>query len=108
MVAVVVPWPLLPTQAALTALVVAVARRRDHVLAPLLEHAAVKHVGVVSYGNHLLNVPVVSLVRSVLGADGSAAGVFAAALPACVLAATLTHRLVERPFLALHERLSSS
>ena len=59
LVALVRPWSILPTHVALTALVVTCSFR-DHVLAPLLEHRLVRHVGAVSYGIYLLNVPIVT------------------------------------------------
>ncbi len=104
-VAVIAPWPLLPTHFALAALVGACSLRRDHLLAPLFENRVVRHVGVVSYGIYLLNVPVVSATRAVLGAEASSALVFAVAAPASVLVATVVHRCVERPFLVLRDRL---
>jgi peptidoglycan/LPS O-acetylase OafA/YrhL len=59
----------------------------------------------VSYGIYLLNVPVVSATRMILGAEASAALVFVVAASASVAVATIVHRCVERLFLALRDRL---
>jgi peptidoglycan/LPS O-acetylase OafA/YrhL len=98
------PWTILQTHLALAALVGACALRRDHLLAPLFENRVVRHVGSVSYGIYLLNVPVVSAVRSLLGPRASAGVVFVMATLASVAVATAVYRWVERPFLALRER----
>ena len=103
-VALVWPWPLLSTHLTLTALVVACTRRPDHALAWLFDYPVAKHVGTVSYGMYLLNVPIVSAVRRVLGLEADAALVFALSLPATVLVATVTYRCIERPFLKWRER----
>lgn len=86
-------------------LVGSAAPRRDHLLAPLFENRVVRHVGVVSYGLYLLNVPVVSAVRGLLGAQASAPSVFGASTAGSVIVATLVYRWVESPFLALRGRL---
>lgn len=96
-------WPLLPTHLAMTALVGSCALRRDHLLAPLFENRVVRHVGVVSYGIYLLNVPVVSACRRLVGEE-SPLTLFAASTVASVAVATLTWRWIERPFLALRDR----
>ncbi|MBX3214111.1 MAG: acyltransferase [Labilithrix sp.] len=96
-------WPLLPTHLAMAALVGSAALRRDHLLAPLFENRIVRHVGVVSYGIYLLNVPVVSGCRWVVGEE-SALLLFAVSSAASVAVATATWRWIERPFLALRER----
>jgi peptidoglycan/LPS O-acetylase OafA/YrhL len=99
-------WPLFPTHLALAALVFACARRRDHVLAPLFANRIVQHVGTVSYGVYLLNVPIVSAVRRLVATQGeaNAALVFVVAMTASVLVASLTYRYIERPFLRLRDR----
>ncbi|MBX3203526.1 MAG: acyltransferase [Labilithrix sp.] len=102
--AAVLAWPLLPTHLAMAALVGACALRRDHLLAPLLENRVVRHVGVVSYGVYLLNVPIVSACRRLVGEQSSLL-LFAVSTVASVAVATVTWRYVERPFLALRERL---
>jgi peptidoglycan/LPS O-acetylase OafA/YrhL len=96
-------WPLSVRGAHLTmvALVVACSLRDDHFLAPLLTWRPVRHVGIVSYGMYLLNVPVVfGLKRVVHGAPL----VFAVGLPCTVLAATATYYVIERPFMGLRAR----
>ncbi len=96
-------WPLLPTQIAMAALVGACTIRRDHLLAPLLENRVVRHVGTVSYGIYLLNVPVVAACRRLVGEDDVLL-LFVVATLASVALATLTYRWVERPFLVLRDR----
>lgn len=101
-------WPLLPTHLAMTALVGACALRGDHLLAPVLENRAIRHVGTVSYGIYLLNVPVVSAFRSLLGAaaDEKILTLFLVSSTASVGVATVVFRWVERPFLALRARVT--
>src|SRR5262249_25285718 len=67
--AIVQPWSIFSTHVVLAFLVYASARRRDHWLAPVFENRILRHVGVVSYGMYLLNVPVVTCVKTILGAD---------------------------------------
>jgi peptidoglycan/LPS O-acetylase OafA/YrhL len=97
-------WPLFATHLTMTALVGACALRRDHVLAPVFEHRVLRHVGKVSYGIYLLNVPVVSALRKLLGPTAPTLLVFAVAMFASVAAATLSFRFVEEPLLAARER----
>lgn len=109
-IAAIQPWSLLPTHLTMTALVGAVCLRADHLLRPLFEARAVRHVGLVSYGVYLLNVPVVSAARGALGAadqvsvTSSTLGVFVLGLAGSVAVATISYRLVERPLLGLRER----
>ncbi|HSQ67838.1 MAG TPA: acyltransferase [Polyangiaceae bacterium] len=97
-------WPLLLAQTAMAALVGAVCVRPDHLLAPVLENKAVRHVGTVSYGIYLLNVPVVAAAKRVLG-DERTIAVFLVGLAGSVAVATVAYYAVERPLLALRERL---
>lgn len=94
-------WPLLPTHVAMTALVGAVCLREDHALARPLAWTPVRHVGTVSYGMYLLNVPVVTAMRHV---STSTALVFLLGLAGSVAVATLAYRFVERPLLVLRDR----
>lgn len=105
----VLAWPLLVAHAAMAALVGAVVLRPDHALRRPLEARAVRHVGAVSYGVYLLNVPVVSGAKRLLspgeaGGLGATLVVFASALVASVLLATLAHRLVDGPLAPLRAR----
>ncbi len=99
-------WPLLPTQLAMAALVGACALRCDHVLAPLLEHRLVRHVGVVSYGVYLLNVPVVHACRGALGSTSTVV-LFVVAMAVTTGVATLAYRWIEQPFLGLRARFAA-
>lgn len=99
-------WPLLHAHLAMVALVGACVIRPDHGLRRPLELRSVAHVGLVSYGVYLVNVPVIVATRKVLGpASASAPLVFAVGLTASVAVATLTYRFVETPFLRLRDRL---
>jgi peptidoglycan/LPS O-acetylase OafA/YrhL len=108
-VAAVRAWPLLPTHLAMTALVGASALRPDHLLARIFEHRIVRHVGTVSYGIYLLNVPVVTACRQLLQPSEThvaTIGLFAVSMLASVAVATIAFRWVETPFLALRSRFA--
>jgi peptidoglycan/LPS O-acetylase OafA/YrhL len=95
---VIAPWPLLVAHVLMTALVGACAVRADHGLRALTDARAVRHVGVVSYGIYLLNVPIVVATRRLLGPlETQTWLVFALSLAGSIAAATVTYRLVERP-----------
>lgn len=98
------PWPLFPTHIALTMLVGACALRKDHWLAALFENRVVRHVGVVSYGMYLLNIPIVAAARRY--ATGEIL-VFIVGTTASIGIATLVYYAVERPFLRLRDRYRS-
>jgi peptidoglycan/LPS O-acetylase OafA/YrhL len=97
-------WSLFTTHLTMTALVGACALRRDHLLAPLFELRAMRHVGKVSYGIYLLNVPVVSASRKLLGPNAPTLILFLVAMLGSVAVATLSYRFVEQPLLAARER----
>lgn len=98
-------WPLLHAHLAMTALVGACVVRPDHGLRWPLELRAVAHVGVVSYGIYLLNVPVVVATRKLLGAASeSTVLVFVVGLAGSVALASLAYHFVEMPFLRLRDR----
>lgn len=98
-------WPLLQAHLAMTALVGACVIRADHGLRWPLERTSVAHVGLVSYGIYLVNVPVIVATRRALGpARASTLLVFAVGLAASVALATLAYHVVERPFLRLRDR----
>ena len=91
----------------MTALVGACALRRDHVLAPLFENRVVGHIGTVSYGIYLLNVPVVAACKRLVGEESTVL-LFAVSTVASVAVATATYRWVERPFLGLRDRFRAA
>jgi peptidoglycan/LPS O-acetylase OafA/YrhL len=95
-------WPLLVTHFAMVALVGAACAREDHALAPVLGTRALRHVGTVSYGMYLLNVPVVAAARHL---SPRTEVVFVLGLVGTIAVATLAYRLVEKPLLSLRERL---
>jgi peptidoglycan/LPS O-acetylase OafA/YrhL len=97
--------PYLPLSFALAALVGAVAMRSDNGLAWLLERAALRKLGTLSYAAYLLHVTALGFVRRFLPQfQGSALIVFALGLPLSLLFAELAQRAVERPFLDLRSR----
>lgn len=95
------PWSLLTVHLLMTALVVAVCLREDHWLAPVLGSRPLAHVGLVSYGIYLVNVPCVQLARRLAE---TTIDVFIIGLAFSVALASLMYVLVERPFLALRDR----
>lgn len=97
--------PYLSLSFTLAALVGAVAIRPDNGLSWLLERAAVRRVGTLSYATYLLHITALGLVRRFFpGHQQSALFVFALGLPLSLLLAELAHRGIERPFLRLRER----
>jgi peptidoglycan/LPS O-acetylase OafA/YrhL len=112
---VVVPSSLFTAHVVMVLLVGACAAASDHHLRWLTDARAARHVGDVSYGIYLLNVPVVVATRDLLGLGFDPHEpmtrtllVFAVALGGTTALATLTQRLVERPFLALRDRFRLS
>ncbi len=98
-------WSLALAHLSMVALVASCALRPDHVLAPLLDSAPLRYVGVVSYGIYLLNVPAVVAVKRALGEGASVWVVFACALTLSLVLASIAHRVLEKPLLAARERL---
>lgn len=89
----------------LAALVGAVAIRPDNGLAWLLERAALRKLGTLSYALYLLHITALGLVRRFLPQyQDSALIVFALGLPLSLLFAQAAHVAVERPFLRLRSR----
>jgi peptidoglycan/LPS O-acetylase OafA/YrhL len=89
----------------LAALVGAVAIRPDNGLAWLLERAALRRLGALSYALYLLHITALGLVRKFLPQfQSSALVVFGLGLPLSVLFALAAHWAVERPFLRLRDR----
>lgn len=96
----IVPWTLFEVEVLMTGLVVACCLREDHLLAPLLGARAIRHVGVVSYGMYLLNVPAIQLAKRIVPQPF----VFVVGLASTVALATAAHALVERPVVRLRAR----
>jgi peptidoglycan/LPS O-acetylase OafA/YrhL len=96
----VVPWSLLEVQALMVGLVVACCLREDHWLAPFLSARPLRHVGLVSYGMYLLNVPAIQLAKRVVPQSF----VFAVGLALSVAFATAAHSAIEKPLMRLRAR----
>jgi peptidoglycan/LPS O-acetylase OafA/YrhL len=94
----ILPWPVLTVHMLMTALVVACCLREDHWLAPLLASRPLQHIGIVSYGIYLVNVPCVQLAQRIAH---STVAVFAIGLALSIALASLTRVLIEEPFLGL-------
>jgi peptidoglycan/LPS O-acetylase OafA/YrhL len=89
----------------LAALVGAVAIRPDNGLSWLLERAALRKIGALSYAAYLLHVTALGLVRRFLPQfQDSAVVVFALGLPLSLLFAQAAHLAIERPFLRMRGR----
>jgi peptidoglycan/LPS O-acetylase OafA/YrhL len=97
--------PYLSLSFSLAALVGSVAMRADNGLAWLLESAALRRIGVLSYAIYLLHITALGLVRRFLpNLQDSAAWVFLLGLPLSLVFAEAAHRLVEQPFLRWRTR----
>ena len=96
----IVPWSLLTVQVLMALLVVSCCLREDHLLSPLLSARLLRHIGTVSYGMYLLNVPAIQIAKRLVPSSL----VFVVGLALSVAVATLAHRLVEKPFEGLRAR----
>ena len=96
----VVPWSLLEVQVLMAGLVVACCLREDHWLAPILGARPLRHVGLVSYGMYLLNVPAIQLAKRVVPQPL----VFALGLALTIALATAGHTVIEKPLMRLRAR----
>ncbi len=94
------PWSLLTVLVSMALLVVSCCLREDHLLAPVLGWRPLRHVGVVSYGMYLLNVPALQLAKRLVPAPL----VFVLGLALTVALATLAHAVVEKPFEGMRAR----
>jgi peptidoglycan/LPS O-acetylase OafA/YrhL len=94
--------PLLLTSLAMAYLVM-VCAVRPGVLKPLLDNKLARHVGTISYGIYLLHMLALNVVRRLLLHQGRFV-VFACTMTLTTLAATLSYRYFERPFLGLKSR----
>jgi peptidoglycan/LPS O-acetylase OafA/YrhL len=100
--------PLLVTHVLMTALVLCVCLREDHLLRAVLEHPVVARIGAVSYGIYLWHVSVLSGLRAVLPESLASIGsLFVVGLAASVGVALLSFRYIEEPFLRRKERFAA-
>ncbi len=96
----VAPWSLLEVQVLMVGLVVACCLREDHGLASFLGARPLRHVGLVSYGMYMLNVPAIQLAKRAVPQPF----VFVLGLALSVVFATAAHAAIERPLLRLRAR----
>jgi peptidoglycan/LPS O-acetylase OafA/YrhL len=94
------------TSLVMTALVVSSCLRTQHWLMPVLTLAAIRHVGVISYGVYLMHMLALNIVRRALPGQGFAV-TFLVTLGVTVVAATLSHRYFESRFLRLKAKLAA-
>ena len=97
----VLAWPVLVVHLLMTALVVACCLREDQWLSPILSSRPFRHVGLVSYGIYLLNVPAVQVARRI---TSDTLGVFVLGFAFSIALASITYALVEKPFQRLSRR----
>lgn len=90
---------------AMAVLVIACCIRQDHPLAPVLTQRAVVYVGTISYGLYLLHMLALNVTRLLVPGPGGLL-TFLVMLAIATLAAGLSYRFFERPFLALKGRLA--
>jgi peptidoglycan/LPS O-acetylase OafA/YrhL len=96
----VVPWSLFTVQVLMALLVVASCLREDHLLSAVLAWRPLRHVGLVSYGVYLLNVPAIQLAKRVVPQRF----VFVLGLALSIAFATAAHIALEKPVLRLRAR----
>ena len=90
---------------AMSGFVTSVAMRPDNLLAPLLRIAPIALIGVVSYGMYLLHMFVRHGVVALTSRLGDPPGLlFVLLLPGTWVAAELSFRLYETPFLKMKSR----
>jgi peptidoglycan/LPS O-acetylase OafA/YrhL len=101
--------PRLALHLCMTALVGAAVIREDHLLMPLLRLRPLVRIGALSYGMYLMHMLGRHGARAVLGrldADGPAA-LFVLTLVVTYVAAELSFRFYEAPFLKMKDRFSA-
>jgi peptidoglycan/LPS O-acetylase OafA/YrhL len=96
----VLAWPLLVVQILMATLVASCCLREDHLLSALLRSRPLRHVGVVSYGMYMLNVPAIQLARRLVPPSF----VFALGLAITIVLANVAHAVIEKPLMGLRAR----
>jgi peptidoglycan/LPS O-acetylase OafA/YrhL len=94
--------PLWLSSLLLTAMVVAMCIRPQHVFAPFVDHAVLRYVGSITYGVYLMHMIALNIVRRVVPHNIALYYVLTMALS--VGFATLSYRYFEKPFLKLKNR----
>lgn len=85
-------------------LVLSCAAREDGVLAPLLNHRLVRHVGMVSLGIYLVHMLALNVVRLFVP-DGARLTLFALGFPLSIVVASVSYRWFEQPIMGLRRRI---
>lgn len=100
--------PRLVIHACMTCLVISCVWREDHVLRGLLTLAPIRRIGKISYGMYLIHIFAIAVARFMLQDTESerSVAVFVAALTITAVAADLSFRFFETPFLELKRRYS--
>ncbi|OJH34776.1 acyltransferase family protein [Cystobacter ferrugineus] len=101
--------PLVVSSLLFTALTVAMCIRPRHVLAPLVEHPALRYVGSISYGIYLMHMLALNLVRRLVPHDVVPSPLvvhYVLTLAVSIGLATLSYRYFESPFLRLKNRFA--
>jgi peptidoglycan/LPS O-acetylase OafA/YrhL len=79
--------------------------REDHWLRPVFTHSLIRYIGSISYGMYLIHVLAIRFAKNVFDdGDERPLLVFAAALVLSIVAAGISFRLYEQPFLRLKNR----
>lgn len=99
--------PVLLLDVAMVWLVTCACARPVNPLSPLLSNRVVRYVGSISYGMYLVHMLAANSVRRLFPA-APALGIFASTLGLTIVAAALSHRFVERPFLEIKDRLAAA
>jgi peptidoglycan/LPS O-acetylase OafA/YrhL len=99
-------WPTLLVHVVMVVMVGACVAGSTHGLRLFTDSFPVRHVGLVSYGIYLLHGPIVGAARTVLPHQRGWAFVIAFGLS--IVAATVSYRYIEQPFLRLKESFRGS
>lgn len=90
---------------AMTWLVGACCIRPDHVLTPVLDNGVARYVGNISYGMYLLHMLALNVAKkAVPNHEAQPVWTFLTATVVAVVAASISYRFFERPFLKLKDR----
>ena len=98
-------FPELAAAVVLTAfLILGVIEAPTSLVSRLLAVRPLRYIGKISYGIYLFHLPIITVLDHYM--TGSRAVMYAVAVPAAVLAAALSYRFIERPFLRRKDALA--